>query len=303
VTKRRADLLLITASAVWGVSFVIVKAALAAASPLIFLATRFTIATLVLAPLVNLRAGFSRAELRAGVLLTLLLASGFATQAYGLQYTTPARSAFIVAMSSVLAPMIALVVLRHRLAWQLLVALIVAALGLYYLTAPESGGLNRGDLWTLVTAVVFGGHIVAVSEISKRFDAQRMVWLQLPGTALGILIAALLLERIRFEWSVGLGAALLFLGVMSTAVALVWQMRAQREMSSARASLLFCLEPVFAALTSRLFWGERFSVAQGLGAGLILAGMVLAVIGEARAETAFSVGKGLRGVGTTADRL
>jgi drug/metabolite transporter (DMT)-like permease len=288
VTRRRADLLLIAAAAVWGVSFVIVKDALTAASPLLFLAIRFSIATVVLAPLANLRTGFSRAELRAGALLTLLLASGFAAQAFGLQYTTPARSAFIVAMSSVLAPMIALVVLRHRLAWQLLVALIVATMGLYFLTAPDAGGLNRGDLWTLVTAVVFGGHIVAVSEFSKRFQAERMVWLQLPGTAIGTLLAALLLERLRFDWSLGLGAALLFLGVMSTAVALVWQMRAQREMSSARAALLFCLEPVFAALTSWLFWGETFSLSQGLGAGLILGGMVLAVMGESRAE---NVGK------------
>lgn len=286
MTKRRADLLLITAAAVWGVSFVIVKDALTAASPLLFLAVRFSIATVVLAPLANLRVRFSRAELRAGALLTLLLASGFAAQAYGLQYTTPARSAFIVAMSSVLAPMIALVIMRHRLAWQLLVALIVATLGLYFLTAPDAGGLNRGDLWTLVTAVVFGGHIVAVSEFSKRFQAERMVWLQLPGTAIATLIAALLVEQLRFEWSLGLGAALLFLGVMSTAVALVWQMRAQREMSSARASLLFCLEPVFAALTSWLFWGEQFSLSQGLGAGLILGGMVLAVVGESRAEAA-----------------
>lgn len=285
MTRRRADLLLITASAVWGVSFVVVKEALADASPLIFLAARFTIAALVLAPLANLRVRFSRAELRAGALLTLLLATGFATQAYGLQYTTPARSAFIVAMSSVLAPIIALVVLRHRVAWQVVVALIVATGGIYLLTAPDAGGLNRGDLWTLVTAVVFGGHIVGVSEFSKRFDARRLVWLQLPGTAIATLIAALLLERIRFEWSLGLGAALLFLGVMSTAVALVWQMRAQREMSSARASLLFCLEPVFAALTSRLFWGEQFSATQGLGGALILGGMVLAVVGETRAAT------------------
>jgi drug/metabolite transporter (DMT)-like permease len=288
VTRRRADLLLIAAAAVWGVSFVIVKEALASASPLFFLAARFSIATLVLAPLANLRVRFSRAELRAGALLTLLLASGFATQAFGLQYTTPARSAFIVAMSSVLAPIIALLVLRHRLAWQVVCALVVASVGLYFLTAPDSGGLNRGDLWTLVTAVVFGGHIVAVSEFSKRFDAARLVWLQLPGTAVGALIAALLLERIRFEWSVGLVAALLFLGIMSTAVALVWQMRAQRLMSSARAALLFCLEPVFAALTSRFFWGERFTLSQGLGGAMILLGMVLAVIGESRPA---SVGK------------
>ncbi len=281
---RRADLLLLTAAAVWGVSFVVVKEALASASPLLFLAARFTIATLVLTPFVSLRGGFSRGELRAGLILTLLLASGFATQAYGLQYTTPARSAFIVAMSSVLAPFIAVILLRHRTGWMVVVALLLAGLGIYFLTAPDAGGLNKGDLWTLITAVVFGGHIVAVSEFSKQFDAQRLVWLQLPGTAIGSLIAALLFEQLRFDWSFSLVAALLFLAVMSTVVALVWQFRAQRAMSSARASLIFCFEPVFAALTSWLFWGERFSVSQGMGAGLILAGMVLAVVGEARAE-------------------
>jgi len=284
VTRRRADLLLITAAAVWGVSFVVVKEALTSASPLLFLAARFTIATIVLAPFVNLRGGFSRGELRAGLILTLLLASGFATQAYGLQYTTPARSAFIVAMSSVLAPFIALVVLKHRTGWMVFLALLVAGAGIYFLTAPDTGGLNKGDLWTLITAVVFGGHIVAVSEFSKQFDAQRLVWLQLPGTAIGSLIAALLVENLRFEWSPSVALALLFLAVMSTVVALVWQFRAQREMSSARASLIFCFEPVFAAVTSWLFWGEKFSVTQGMGAALILAGMVLAVVGEARAE-------------------
>jgi len=279
---------LITAAAVWGVSFVVVKEALASASPLLFLAARFTIATLVLAPLVNVRGGFSRGELRAGLILTLLLASGFATQAYGLQYTTPARSAFIVAMSSVLAPFIAVILLRHRTGWMVVTALLLAGLGIYFLTAPGAGGggLNKGDLWTLITAVVFGGHIVAVSEFSKQYDAQRLVWLQLPGTAVGSLIAALLLEHLRFDWSLSLVGALLFLSVMSTAVALVWQFRAQREMSSARASLIFCFEPVFAALTSWLFWGETFSGSQAFGAVLILVGMVVAVVGEARAEAA-----------------
>ena len=284
MTVRRSDLLLVAAAAVWGVSFVIVKDALTHASPLLLLGVRFTIATLVLAPFINLRGGFSAAELRAGLLLTVLLASGFATQAVGLQYTTPARSAFIVAMSSVLAPVIAMVLLKHRTGWLVLLALVIAGAGIYFLTAPDAGGLNRGDMWTLFTAVVFGGHIVAVTEFSKRFEAERLVWLQLPGTAVGTLIAALLLEPLRFSWSVGLGAALLFLAVMATAVALVWQMRAQREMSAARASLLFCLEPVFAAVTSRLFWGERFTLSQGAGALLILAGMVLAVLGEARSE-------------------
>jgi len=281
---RGADLLLLTAAAVWGVSFVVVKAALNNASPLLFLALRFTIATIALTPFIQLRSGFSRGELRAGLILTLLLASGFATQAYGLQYTTPARSAFIVAMSSVLAPLIAMVLLKHRTGWMVIVAVLMAAVGIYFLTAPDAGGLNKGDLWTLITAVVFGGHIVAVSEFSKQFEAERLVWLQLPGTAVGSLLAALLLEDMRFDVSLGLIGALLFLALMSTVVALVWQFRAQRQMSSARASLIFCFEPVFAALTSWLFWDERFTLSQGAGAVMILAGMILAVLGEARSE-------------------
>jgi drug/metabolite transporter (DMT)-like permease len=266
------------------VSFVIVKEALDDSSPLAFLGIRFVIATLVLAPLVDFRPRWTSGELRAGLVLAVLLATGFACQVVGLQYTTPARSAFIVALSSILAPVFGFIALRHRAGWMVLLALLIAGLGIYYLTAPDAGGLNRGDLWTMITAVVFGGHIVAVAELSKRYDARRLVWLQIAGTAVGVCLSAALVESIRLVWTPGLIAALLFTALLATAVALIWQMRAQREMSSARASLLLCLEPVFAALASWLFWGEQLSHTQGFGAALILVGMLLAVVGEARTD-------------------
>ncbi len=263
-------------------SFVIVKQALRDSTPLAFLSIRFLLATLALTPLVDFRAPWSRGELRGGLLLTVLLASGFACQVVGLEYTTPARSAFIVALSSVLAPIVALLVLRHRIGWMVLTALLIAGVGIYFLTAPDAGGLNRGDLWTLITAAVFGGHIVTVTELSKRYDARRLVWLQLVGTTVGVTTAMALLERVRIVWSPALIGALIFTGVIATALALVLQMRAQRHMSSARASLLLCLEPVFAALTSWLYWGEELSLSQALGAVFVLGGMVLAILGEPR---------------------
>ena len=260
----------------------IVKQALRDSTPLAFLSIRFLLATLALTPLVDFRAPWSRGELRGGLLLTVLLASGFACQVVGLEYTTPARSAFIVALSSVLAPIVALLALRHRIGWMVLTALLIAGVGIYFLTAPDAGGLNRGDLWTLITAVVFGGHIVTVTELSKRYDARRLVWLQLVGTTVGVTTAMALLERVRIVWSPALIGALIFTGVIATALALVLQMRAQRHMSSARASLLLCLEPVFAALTSWLYWGEELSLTQALGAVFVLGGMVLAILGEPR---------------------
>jgi drug/metabolite transporter (DMT)-like permease len=275
-TARRADATLIAATAVWGVTFVIVKQALVGASPLAFLSLRFAIAAVALAPFTDLRTPWSRAELRAGALLTLILASGFAAQAVGLQYTTPARSAFIVALSSVLAPVVGFVVLRQRLRWLVAVAVAIAGGGIYLLSAPDGGGLNRGDLLTLITAVVFGGQIVAVAELAARYDARRLVWLQLAGTAVAAAALAFALEPVRVTASLSVVGALVFTGVGATALALVWQMDAQRHMSAARAALIFCLEPVFAALASWVWLGERLSVTQWAGAGLILGGMILA---------------------------
>jgi len=276
VTPRRADRLLVAATAIWGVSFVVVKEALAGASPLAFLSLRFAMAAVALAPFTDLRTRFSRAELRAGALLTLLLASGFAAQAVGLQYTTPSRSAFIVALSSVLAPVVAVVALRHKPGWIVGAAVLLAGAGIYFLTGPDSGGLNRGDLLTLITAVVFGGQIVAVADLSRRHEARRLVWLQLAGTAVAAAVAAFALEPVRVSGSLAVIGALVFTGVGATALALVWQMDAQRHMSAARAALIFCLEPVFAAVASWVWLGERLSTSQWLGGGLIVAGMILA---------------------------
>jgi len=276
VTRRRADLTLIAATLIWGAAFPVVKAALTSSTPLAFLAVRFVIAAVVLTPFTPLATPFSRREIAAGALLGVLLGGGFAAQVIGLVYTTPARSAFIVGISSVLAPLVAFVVLRERPRWTALGALLVAGLGIYFLTAPDAGGLNRGDIWTLGTAVLFGGQIVAVAELSRRHDPARLVWMQTAGTAVCAALGALVLEDARITWSPTFTAELIYSAVFATALALVLQMRAQRHMSSARAALIFCLEAVFAAAASWLWLGERLSLTQWFGGALILVGMVVA---------------------------
>lgn len=275
MTKRHSDLILLLATLLWGLSFIVVKQALLFSTPLAFTAARFGIATLVLTPFTRLRPPYPRSELGAGVLLGGLLAIGFAAQTVGLVYTTPARSAFIVASSSVLAPALALVVVRERIGMWVVAALGIAGAGMYLLTAPEAGGLNRGDAWTLVTALCFGGQIVAVGHLARQHDPLRLVWIETACTAVGAALAAALVEDVQFRWTRELAGALGYAAVLATAVALLWQTRAQRHMSSARAALIFCGEPVFAALASWVWLGERLSVVQWAGGGLILAGMVL----------------------------
>ncbi|PYP02018.1 MAG: hypothetical protein DMD57_12240 [Gemmatimonadetes bacterium] len=179
MTRRQADLALLLATALWGTSFVAVKRALADATPLAFLTVRFGIAALALAPGTRFRPRPTGRELSGGALLGGLVAVGFIAQTAGLVTTTPSRSAFIVAVSSVLAPVIALALLGERPRWVTAVALAVATLGIYLLTAPDAGGLNRGDLLTLICAVCFGGQIVAVTELTRHFDSRRLVFVQI----------------------------------------------------------------------------------------------------------------------------
>src|SRR2546422_6301488 len=174
MTPRRADLTLLLATAMWGTSFVAVKSGLAYATPLAFLAVRFGIAALLLAPGTRFTSPPRGRELAGGLLLGALVAVGFISVTPGLLITTPSRSAFIVAISSVLAPVIGFVVLGQRPGWFTPPALPVAGLGMYFLTAPDAGGLNRGDLLTLICALCFGGPLVALPALSPPSDAPRL---------------------------------------------------------------------------------------------------------------------------------
>ena len=276
MTRRQADLALLLATAMWGTSFVAVKAALGYATPFAFLTLRFGIAALLLLPGTPLRPAPRDRELWGGLLLGALVAIGFVAVTFGLLFTTPARAAFIVSVSSVLAPVIAFVVLRRRAGWRVVAALALAAVGMYLLTAPESGGLNRGDLVTLICALCFGGQIVAVTELAPYSEPRRMVWMQIATTAVLSGVATLTLERPHVTWTLAFAGALGWTVVFASTVSFVLQAHAQRHMSSARAALIFCFEPLFAAVTSWLVLGERLSLAQWTGGALILIGMVAA---------------------------
>ena len=175
MSRRDADLLLVAATLIWGVTFVVIKDALTAATPLAFLAVRFAVAAVVLTPFTPLAAPFTRAELVAGAVLAAVLGVGFATQAVGLVDTTPSRSAFIVGVSSVLAPPIAFAAVRERPSPWALLALLLAAVGMYLLTDPQGGGLNRGDVWTLVEGPMIESELgEAIAQATRRLPSDML---------------------------------------------------------------------------------------------------------------------------------
>lgn len=281
-------MLLILVTAIWGVTFVVVKDALRDASPLLFNLLRMTIATAVLAAIYHrdLRR-LRRSYLAGGAIVGLCLAAGYSFQTAGLARTTPAKCAFITGLIVVIVPLVCAVPLlrpasMRRPGIASYTGAVTAFAGILLLTTPPAthwsallGSINLGDLLTLFCALGFALHVVALAHISPRMPLGALAVLQLAFCTIVMALALPAFEQPRIVLSPRLIVALAITGVLATAVAFTVQSWAQQRLSATRTALILALEPVFAFLTSYLFYGERLSVRASVGALLILAGIAV----------------------------
>ena len=259
---------------VWGVSFTVVKGALAGITPMLFVGIRFALAILLIAPVLR---GITRAEVRAGLVLGVLFWGGFVFQTMGIVHTTPSRSAFITALSIPLVPLVAWAAVRQRPHLAILLGILCASAGVYLLTDPGTGGPNKGDLLTLGCAVFFAGHIVAAGSVGGAGSAMRILGVQFAVTCLLAFAAVPFTESPALTPTPGLALAIAFLAV--SAVATFWfQLRAQRVVPPGETALIFALEPLFASLASWIVLGEVLSVTQWVGGGLVFSAVLLAAL-------------------------
>jgi drug/metabolite transporter (DMT)-like permease len=292
--KARAYLLMLFVVAVWGATFVVVKDALADASPAAFNLARMTLATAILA------VGYHRSlrglkwwHVGAGAVVGFCLAMGYQFQTLGLVWTTPSKSAFITGMVVVLVPLFSIVPgLRPPGArlprWNAFVGAALAFAGIALLTAPGIGGatglaavmpdfrqINKGDVITFGCAVGFALHCLALGHLSPKIDFKPLAALQVGWCAVFMTVTLPVMGQPHLRWSPRLDMALLITAVLATAAALSIQSWAQSILPSTHTALMLTLEPVFAWITSYLVLGERLGLRPASGAGLILCGIAL----------------------------
>lgn len=297
MTQRRADLLLVVIAVIWGTTFTIVHGAVAQFPPLALIALRFGCAALLLLP-VLLRGGLRVQEIKVGLLLGGLLFVGFATQTFGLQRTTPARAGFITGLNVVLVPIFA-VLLGQRPPRPALLGVVVAMVGLAVLTwgcalpwlgcslvATSTPQQGIGDLLVLVCAAAFALHIVAVSRYATTLPVATVNTWQLIVAALLAGGTALATERPIPQPTLGVVGAVVFLGVIATALVFALQLRVQRHTTATHTALIFALEPVFAALFAWLWIGEQLTGAVLGGGAIMLSGVLLAELPPLRRRAA-----------------
>lgn len=283
-----AHLLLLAVVLVWGTTFSLVKAALRDTTPLLFNLVRMALAFAVLAAanfpaMRNLR----RSEVKLGALAGLFLALGYQFQTTGLDRTTASKAAFITGLVVVIVPLLsALPGVRARGAAKpsadTYLGALLAFVGLVLLTTPPGShaailsGIGLGEWLCLGCAVAFAAHLLTLSHAAPRVSARRLGTLQIGFAALLMLLTLPLGGRPHFHGTPAVWLALGITVVLATAAAFTIQSWAQQYLPASHTALIFTLEPVFAWLTALLFFGERLGTRSLLGAGLILAGILLA---------------------------
>jgi drug/metabolite transporter (DMT)-like permease len=268
----------------WGTSFAIVKEALPLTTPANFLFVRFAMACLLLLPLAwARRETFSKELFWKGGLIGIFLFTAFLTQTWGLAFTSASRSGFLTGLSVILVPILSILILRQMPGRLPLMGAVLAFGGLYLLTGADRVQklpFNIGDALTLVCAFLWAGHIIALGHFSAGEDTFGLAFLQLLTAGLGSLLWAASTGELNFHLPALVYGSAFYLAVACTVLAYLGQTWAQARISPTRTAIILSMEPVFAAFFAWFWIGEKMGTWGWIGAGFILAGILMAEVGK-----------------------
>lgn len=300
LSPRAAAVLAITAvNVLWGSTFLVIKWGLAtmgeasglgsaAGAWTAFLALRFALAVpAAAAVLPGALSGLAQGALwRDAFWIALPGAAGHALQTVGLVHVNPAASAFLTSLYVPATPFFAWLLFRERMPGALLPAVAAALAGLWIMNPPTSGAFGAGDALSAACGLAFGWQIVTIDRFSARHPPAPLtlaasVWIAAAYLAAACAVPggrqALSAETLgRLAASPAAWGPVVFLGVAATSLPLWIMNRFQHRLGPSHAAVLYAMEPVFAALLSFLFFGERFGPAALAGGALVVVANVWA---------------------------
>jgi drug/metabolite transporter (DMT)-like permease len=267
---------LLAVTAVWGVTFVQVKDAVALYPLFAFLALRFAIASLTLAlPARRRLAGLGRRGWVAGTALGLLLAAGYGLQTAGLERTTVSSTGFITGLYVVFTPLLALALFRVRIGVAVWAGVALSTLGLVLLSGVGAGSLT-GDLLVLGGSAAYSLQIVLLERHAPRYDPLAFTQAEMIAAFAGFAVIAVALGQFELPRGWTVWGALLVTGVFASALAYLVQTWAQQRTSATRTALAFAMEPVFTAFFGYTLAGDRLGTLGWAGCAVIMAAILLA---------------------------
>lgn len=256
-------------------------------APVVFMLLRFVLSAIVFPIFVPscVRQLSGRAA-RGAFWMSIACVAGCLFQIIGLGVTTPSMSAFLTSLAVLFTPLWVWIWRRKAPGARLLLAVAIAIVGLSLLTSPTVGrGWGLGETLNLACAACFAVQIVMIDHYMKDLPVAGTTWLMFLIS--GPMVACTLPffrgweSIVRTPWLLEMARSrdvlwtLAYLVVMGSVVAVYFANRYQKDVDPTRAAVIYTLEPVFAAIFSFLFYGERFTGWMIAGAAILVAGNLI----------------------------
>jgi drug/metabolite transporter (DMT)-like permease len=277
-----ANMLLLLTVIIWGWSFVATKICLSYLSPIETIVLRLLIGLPMLFTLIKLK----RVKLdldyrnRSLSIAAVIITAHFLIQANGLKYTTATNTGWIIALIPLIVAVLAFIFLKEHIGRKLIGGIVIASIGVLLLISkghPGNFGWLRstGDWLILASAHTWAIYTIITRDLSRSRDPL--------GLTFAILLpAAILILSIMFytsNWSKFLQlpfkiiVAIIFLGVLATALAhWFWQLGVSR-LGAARAGVFLYLEPVATTALAVPYLHESYGLLTAIGGFLVLFGV------------------------------
>lgn len=285
----RGSLLLLIAAMIWGSAFVAQRFGAEHMAFASFTSVRHALGALVLLVVVAVfdrsarrtrteRAARWRQVLLPGLGVGVALSGGSLLQQAGLETTTAGNAGFITGLYMVFIPVAGWLFFRQRAGRWTWLGVVLGLFGLYLLSVRDGFHVNVGDLLVLGCAVFWTGHILALERLGA-LDPFRLCVVQFATCAVISLVFAVAFEPTPLSGVAQTLGPLAYAAFLSTGIGFTLQVVGQRDAPASHAALIMALEAVFAAIGGALVLHELMDLRTLLGAGLMLAAVIVAQLG------------------------
>ena len=289
-TKILLYLGLLATTAIWGSSFLVMKDSLERQDVNSFLASRFVLAALIMfAFKPKSLSGLDKVFVRRAVLTGVLATGGFISQTFGLTQTTVSNTGFITGLYLVFTPLIAWLLLKHRITRAQWSAVLIATIGLY-LIAYNGISVGIGEILVLISAILFAAQIVAIGELSDGKNSYSLTLIQIIVAAV-VFSVLTLIGGYQAPPDSSVWAAVIFTAVFATFFGFLIQVKAQAVMSATVAGVLLAMETPFALFFGLYFDNDPFTLRIMSGGTLVMLAMALVIWSDSRSNSKNSKGK------------
>ena len=289
-TKPLGIVLLLITAIIWGSSFVAQSIGMESVDAFTFTGIRTALGMLFLLPftlIINKGFDFRKSTLKKGLILGIVFSIAQNFQQFAFYYSTSGKIAFITAFYMFFVPLFSVIFLKKKIAVLTWLSILLGLLGLFLLCLDPKDltNINMGDILALICAVFYAVQIMLIDKFTEEdISGVQLSFMQFFVAAIISIIAMFIFEQPNLADIKTAAPSLLYSGIMSCGIAYTLQIVGQKHASPVVASLLMCLESVFAVIAAAIVLHEGMLPREAAGCLIMFAAIILSQVSETLAS-------------------